>query len=174
MKCFDCRLSEFRTNMVVGRGDVPADLLFIGEGPGESEDVIGKPFVGPAGRIFDQIESKVRERTGRTYTRFILNTVMCRPINYFVPEDHDDYGKNRAPTQQEVLTCMPRVMRLIRVVRPKRVIFLGRVPERYYRKEFPDGVFIYHPSFHLRLGGMASPYINRDIRTLSKVVKELK
>jgi len=69
---------------------------------------------------------------------------------------------------------MPNVLHIARIVKPKLVIFVGRVAESYYRKEFPGSIRITHPAVHLRYGGKTSPFYMQDIRTLSEVFRSIK
>lgn len=109
--CTKCGLSEGRTNVVVGHGPVPCDLMVIGEGPGEQEDKSGLPFVGRSGQLL----SKIFESVGinRETDAYIANTVKCRP-----PE-------NRTPLPTEIDACKPYLLRQIQLVKPKVLILLG-------------------------------------------------
>ena len=93
--CVRCRLSESRTQVVFGVGDRAADLLFVGEGPGAQEDLLGEPFVGRSGKVAPT-RSFVAEEIGMTRAQFyIANVVKCRPPN------------NRDPLPDEVEACRP-------------------------------------------------------------------
>lgn len=171
--CSGCRLKSHRRKQVIGRGDAPATILFIGEGPGKTEDLLGEPFVGPSGNLLDQM---IQDASAMAWTSppsyYITNMVLCRP---WIWQDSDpDCGHDREPTKQEVLACMPNVMEIARIVKPKLVIFFGRVAESYYKKEFPDRIRITHPAAHLRYGGKSSPTYMQDIRTLSEVFRRVK
>lgn len=109
--CKKCRLHEGRTHVVFGHGPVPCDLMLIGEGPGETEDLQGLPFVGRAGQLL----SKIFESVGidREKEVYITNTVKCRP-----PE-------NRAPLADETGACYPFLQQQIRLVSPKIIILAG-------------------------------------------------
>jgi uracil-DNA glycosylase family 4 len=109
--CTKCALSEGRTNVVVGHGPVPSDLMVIGEGVGEEEDKSGKPFVGISGELLGKIFKSVG--INRETDAYITNTVKCRP-----PED-------RAPLPTEIDACKPYLLRQIQLVKPKVLILLG-------------------------------------------------
>jgi DNA polymerase len=114
--CTLCRLCETRTNTVFGEGDPGARLMFIGEGPGENEDLQGRPFVGKAG---DLLEKQI---TAMGLTRaqvFIANVVKCRPPG------------NRTPLPDEVATCTPYLVRQIEIIRPEVIVTLGLPATRY-------------------------------------------
>ena len=110
--CQRCKLCAERTNVVIGRGNVDADLMFIGEGPGRDEDRIGKPFVGRAGKLLDKIIVAMGFDPGEVY---IANIVKCRP------------PKNRNPEPDEMATCLPFLMRQIAIVQPKVLCTLGSI-----------------------------------------------
>jgi len=111
-ECTRCRLAEGRTRIVFGDGAPDADLLFVGEGPGEQEDLQGLPFVGRAGDLLTQmIEKGLRIPRAAVY---ICNIVKCRPPG------------NRTPLADEVATCRPFLDGQIDAVRPKVIVALGK------------------------------------------------
>jgi DNA polymerase len=111
-ECTRCRLAEGRTQIVFGDGATDADLLFVGEGPGEQEDRQGLPFVGRAGELLTQmIEKGLRIPRSSVY---ICNIVKCRPPN------------NRTPLADEVAACRPFLDGQIDAVRPKVIVALGK------------------------------------------------
>ena len=110
--CTLCRLSEGRRNVVFGAGNADADLMFVGEGPGEQEDRQGLPFVGPAGELLSKIIQAIGMERSEVY---IANVVKCRPPS------------NRNPESGEVAACMPYLERQIQLVRPRVIVALGRV-----------------------------------------------
>ncbi|RAP32471.1 uracil-DNA glycosylase [Candidatus Marinamargulisbacteria bacterium SCGC AG-414-C22] len=109
--CTNCVLCEERTNAVFGDGPSPCDVMIIGEGPGEQEDLSGKPFVGRSGKLL----TKFLEDAGinREKDVFIANIVKCRP------------PKNRNPTKLEIEACKPYLIRQIQLVKPKVLVLLG-------------------------------------------------
>lgn len=111
--CQRCALCTKRTQIVFGVGDADADLMVIGEGPGEQEDLAGEPFVGPAGQMLDRMLANV---VGLPRTKvYIANVVKCRP-----PE-------NRNPAPAEAAMCKPFLERQIQAIRPKLLLVLGSV-----------------------------------------------
>jgi len=149
--CKKCRLCETRTNAVPGEGNPETRILFIGEGPGATEDEIGRPFVGRAGQLLtDIIEKGMRLPRGETY---ITNIVKCRP-----PE-------NREPAPDEILACMPYLRRQIEILSPEIIMPLGRpatsalletqesmsrLRGRVHRKEGRKFIPTFHPAYLLR------------------------
>lgn len=110
--CRACRLCEGRAKTVPGEGNPSARLMCVGEGPGQKEDETGRPFVGAAGQLLDQILEAIdcpRE------TVYIANIVKCRPPG------------NRTPAADEIATCMPYLRRQIELIQPKLIVALGKV-----------------------------------------------
>lgn len=110
-QCQRCGLAAGRTNAVVGRGNPSADIMIIGEGPGQNEDETGLPFVGKAGQLLEKILASVKLDSENDV--YICNIVKCRPPG------------NRAPTQQEMDACRPYLMEQIRMVDPKIILLTG-------------------------------------------------
>jgi uracil-DNA glycosylase family 4 len=111
-ECTRCRLHKGRTNLVFGVGNVNADLMFVGEGPGADEDAQGEPFVGRAGQLLNNMISAMGIKREDVY---IANVVKCRPPS------------NRTPEKDECDTCSPFLMRQIDVIKPKVIVALGAV-----------------------------------------------
>ena len=108
--CTRCVLHRTRTNTVFGEGSPDADLAFVGEGPGEDEDLSGRPFVGRAGQLLDRMIAAMgltREQV------FICNVVKCRP------------PQNRAPAPDETAACWGYLVRQLQIIRPKTIVTLG-------------------------------------------------
>jgi DNA polymerase len=105
-----------RTNVVFGEGDSDASLMIVGEAPGKHEDLVGEPFVGRAGDLFDKLLGSFRLDRQEV---FITNVVCCRPTEKGEP------NKNRKPTKEEVNACKERLHRTIEVVDPLVILMLG-------------------------------------------------
>jgi len=110
--CELCPLHEKRTNVVIGRGNRKADIMFIGEGPGFHEDQQGLPFVGPAGQLLDKMLAAIDLSEDTVY---IANIVKCRPPG------------NRDPKPEEQAKCMAYLRYQLTLVRPKIIVALGRI-----------------------------------------------
>lgn len=167
--CQNCPLGATRTNLVFGVGKAPSDLMFIGEGPGEQEDLQGEPFVGPAGILLDDM----LEMIGLDRTRvYIANTVKCRP------------PQNRDPAEEEMTACRPWLEQQIRLVHPKVVVCLGRIAAgemikkdfritrehgQWFEKDGMKIMAIYHPSALLR-DLSKRPETFADLRELRRVL----
>ena len=149
--CTRCGLCETRHNVVFGVGNREADVMFVGEGPGEQEDLTGIPFVGPAGKLLDDMLSIID--LDRDQNCYIANIVKCRP------------PRNRDPLETEQDACIDYLRRQVALVRPKIIVCLGRIAaKRLIDPEFRitrqhgtwverNGVWmsaIYHPSALLR------------------------
>jgi DNA polymerase len=110
--CTACKLRATCTQTVFGVGDEKAEWLFVGEGPGEVEDVQGEPFVGQAGKLLDNMLAAIKLKRGSNV--YIANIVKCRPPG------------NRTPDAEEIATCMPYLQQQIALIKPKLIIALGK------------------------------------------------
>ena len=151
MECTRCGLCETRHNVVFGIGNENADIMFVGEGPGEQEDLKGEPFVGPAGMLLDDMLSIID--LDRHTNCYIANIVKCRP------------PRNRDPLETEQDACIGYLRNQVALVKPKIIVCLGRIaskklidPEYRITREHgqwvqKNGIWmtaIYHPSALLR------------------------
>ena len=172
LSCQGCDLCHTRTNVVFGVGPQQAQILFVGEGPGQQEDLTGEPFVGPAGKLLDEMLCIIN--MGR-HNCYIGNIVKCRPPN------------NRDPLQTEQEACMPYLQEQIRLLQPKILVCLGRIAAmkmitedfkitkdhgRWYQKDGMWMTAIYHPSALLR-DSAKRPDTFRDLKSIQAKVKEL-
>lgn len=148
--CTRCALCDTRHNVVFGVGKENADIMFIGEGPGEQEDLKGEPFVGAAGKLLDDMLSIIDlDRTNC----YIANIVKCRPPH------------NRDPLETEQDACIGYLRNQVALIRPKIIVCLGRIAaKRVIREDYritrehgtwteKNGIWltaIYHPSALLR------------------------
>lgn len=110
--CRKCKLWETRNNVVIGKGNRNADIMFIGEGPGQQEDLTGVPFVGPAGQLLDKMLKAIDLTIEDVY---IANVVKCRPPN------------NRDPKEEEQEACLNYLRYQLMLVKPKIIVCLGRI-----------------------------------------------
>ena len=113
MQCDRCPLAPTRTNVVFGAGQTDAEVMFVGEGPGEHEDLQGEPFVGKAGQLLDDMLSLIG--LSRKSNFYIANIVKCRPPG------------NRDPLNVEQEACIGYLRRQTALLAPKIIICLGRV-----------------------------------------------
>lgn len=111
-ECRNCALSETRTHVVFGTGSKQTKVMFIGEGPGEQEDIKGEPFVGRAGKLLDDMLALIHLNRNNIY---IANMVKCRP------------PKNRDPRPEEQEACNLWLHSQMSLLRPKIIVCLGRV-----------------------------------------------
>lgn len=181
-KCTKCDLHKTRTNVVVGKGNSQARILFIGEAPGAKEDLQGKPFVGSAGKALD----KLLHRIGLTIDDvYITNILKCRPPN------------NRPPQIDEIKTCTPYLIEQICQTQPTIICTLGNYSTKFIlAKCVPDGmktikgisdlhgqkqevvfrgmnflvVPLYHPAAML-YNPKLRPEMDKDFDTLGKILK---
>ena len=168
--CRACSLGDTRHNLVFGVGNEQAEVMFIGEGPGEQEDLKGIPFVGPAGKLLDDMLEMIDLDRSKVY---IANIVKCRP------------PRNRDPLNVEQEACRPWLDRQIALVDPKIIVCLGRIAAMSLIKEdfritrehgrwFDLGsrriMATYHPSALLR-DVDKRPEAFMDLRTLRKEIR---
>lgn len=172
LKCTACPLCKGRTNVVFGVGNEHADVMFIGEGPGENEDKQGEPFVGKAGQLLDKFMLAVGISREHVY---IANMVKCRPPH------------NRDPQPEEMDCCIGWLRRQTRIIEPKIIVCLGRIsacrlisPEFRVTKEhghwFKKGGIMmmgtFHPAALLRNPAQKADAFE-DFRGLREMMKQL-
>lgn len=171
-KCSKCALAETRTNVVFGVGSESAEVLFIGEGPGEQEDMTGQPFVGRAGKLLDDMLAIIDlDRTNI----YIANMVKCRPPH------------NRDPLAIEKDACINWLREQTRLINPKIIVCLGRIAAMsIIREDFKISVehgqwtekngikmtAIYHPAALLR-DPRRRPETFEDIKEIQRVIREI-
>ena len=149
--CTKCDLCEGRTNLVFGIGKKDADIMLIGEGPGENEDLQGQPFVGRSGQLLDKFLASVD--LSRDKNVYIANIVKCRP------------PKNRDPKPEEQDMCINWLRKQFKIIKPKIVVCVGRISaqkliDKNFKVTQQHGQFIdkngtlfmgtYHPAAILR------------------------
>lgn len=179
--CTRCELSKTRRSVVLTRGTVPCDVLFVGEAPGASEDVLGRPFVGPAGKLLDSIvreslaewqgpEAEGPERNSVTVA--FTNLVCCLPV--------ENYEKGQ-PQPGHVAACRPRLEEMIRVASPRLIVRVGTLSKDCLEPGFkhsvsvPAGILmvdVVHPAFILRSNPAArSLLVKRCVVTIRNAVR---
>ena len=171
--CVRCGLCETRHNVVFGVGNRETDILFVGEGPGEQEDLKGEPFVGPAGKLLDDMLSIID--LDRSRNCYIANIVKCRPPH------------NRDPLETEQDACIDYLRNQVSLIKPKIIVCLGRIAaRRLIREDFritrEHGTWternniwmtaIYHPSALLR-DGYKRPETFDDLLSIREKLREL-
>lgn len=173
LACRRCALGDTRTNVVFGVGPENAEIMFIGEGPGEQEDLTGEPFVGRAGQLLDGMLSLVG--LSRTANVYIANIVKCRP------------PQNRDPLAIEQDACIDHLRRQVALIRPKIIVCMGRVAaNRIIHEDYKitrehgqwtekGGVWmtsVYHPAALLRDVGK-KPDTFADLKAVQRKVREV-
>ena len=170
--CRDCPLGATRRKLVFGVGDPDSDIMFIGEGPGEQEDLQGEPFVGPAGKLLDTMLEIIDLDRKHIY---IANIVKCRP------------PLNRDPKPEEIDACRKWLTRQIAMVDPKIIVCLGRIAAtslirddfritrehgQWYEKNGRRFTATFHPSALLR-DPSRRPDAFMDLREIRKEIQNL-
>ena len=171
--CTNCHLYETRTNVVFGVGIKDAEIMLVGEGPGENEDLQGEPFVGKAGQLLDDMLKIIG--LNRKKNIYIANIVKCRP------------PKNRDPLNTEQDACMDWLRKQYSLIRPKIVICLGRIAAnalihsdfkitkehgQWFDKDGVKFTAIYHPSALLR-DESKRPETFVDLKSIQQMVKSV-
>ena len=175
LHCQKCGLAATRTNVAFGEGAVPAEIMFIGEGPGRDEDETGRPFVGLAGQFLTRIIEKALEVP--RHSVYIANIVKCRAPG------------NRDPKPEEISACHGFLLEQIRIVKPKIIIAVGKPAANtllenteaigkmrgiWYTYEGVPLRVIYHPSYLLRKRGGLNGKATEDDRKTWEDIKEVK
>ena len=173
LQCTRCGLCEKRHHVVFGVGNRHADVMLIGEGPGEQEDLKGEPFVGPAGKLLDDMLSIID--LDRNKNCYIANIVKCRP------------PQNRDPLETEQEACIGYLRNQVMLIRPKVIICLGRIaatkiirPDYRITREHGqwverNGIWmtaVYHPSALLR-DVAKRPETFEDLLSIRSKIQEL-
>lgn len=159
--CRLCAIGSQRRNNVYGEGDPCARLMVVGEGPGETEDLMGRPFVGRAGQLLDRMLSAIALAREDVY---ICNTVKCRPTL-----EGPRGPRNRAPELEEMANCRPFLDQQIEIIRPDVILALGAPSAKsFLGRDFqitkmrgrwyagPHGIALmvtFHPAYVLRQTG---------------------
>ena len=176
-ECQSCILRKTCTQVVPGEGSADAEIMFIGEGPGQKEDELGRPFVGAAGKFLDEMLGVINLKREEVY---IANVVKCRP------------PQNRDPLPDEAAACWPWLLEQLKIIQPKLIVTLGRhsmerflpnfkisqIHGKAMRREISEigkQVFyaLYHPAAALYNGSMREVLI-KDFKKIPKVLEKIK
>ena len=170
LSCTRCGLSEGRTNVVFGSGDAVADVMIVGEGPGQQEDEQGLPFVGRSGQL---LETLLREIDLERSDVYIANVVKCRP------------PRNRDPREDEIDACKPYLRRQMELIDPKVVVTLGNFSSKLLLRTTTGitrlrgiayewwGRFLvptFHPAAALRGGERVTNDIRHDLGLVRQIL----
>lgn len=172
--CQKCPLGATRTNLVFGVGNPHAKLMFVGEAPGESEDLSGTPFVGRAGQLLDKYLELVDIPRQDVY---ITNILKCRP------------PKNRDPEESEQDACIGYLREQVKLIKPKMIVCLGRISAmRLIKPDFKitreHGIWVqkgayemtavYHPSLLLRGNVTYKEQMLTDMKVIAEKYRKMK
>jgi DNA polymerase len=185
-RCRKCAIGSTRRHSVYGEGDACADVMVVGEGPGETEDLLGRPFVGRAGELLEKMLLAIDLPRESVY---IANTVKCRPTF-----DDGNRLRNRAPDPSELANCRPYLDEQIDIIRPKILLALGAPAAKSFigpafsitkqRGQWypgPHGIPLiatFHPAYLLRMTGGELTAVKRlvwnDLKAVRTKLDELK
>lgn len=165
--CNLCELSSQRQRVVFYRGKLPCDVLFCGEAPGESEDALGQPFKGPAGKLLDSMIAEVNEDFGEGFRIGFTNIVACFPKQ--AKEE-----KNHQPPKEAVVACEDRLKEILDLASPQLVVCVGKLSAQWLHKQrIQLGLGdiklleIVHPAYIVRL----DPFSQQDAirKTITRI-----
>lgn len=169
-ECSRCRLHSHRTHIVFGEGNPAARVVLVGEGPGQEEDRLGRPFVGAAGKLLDKIIAAMGWRRNEVY---ICNVIKCRP------------PRNRNPQPDEIEGCGPFLRRQLDAIRPQAILALGSFAAQFLlstqqpisklrnRVHLFEGIPVvptYHPAYLLR-NPLQKRKVWEDVQLLLSLVR---
>lgn len=164
--CECCNLSARRRNVVLAKGVIPADILFIGEAPGASENILGKPLIGPASRLLDNIIKKAWPEGLQPVSWVFTNLVACIPL--------DEHGnKTQEPEELDIKACEDRLSEFIDLANPSAVVFVDKLALKHadhlIHNDIPT-VQVIHPAALLR---MDAPQKNLEIQRCIVALRDL-
>lgn len=133
----------------MGKGRIPADVLLVGEAPGQSENILGQPFVGPAGKLLGRIVDDAQSDSGKQLTLFWTNLVGCMPV------EEETLRKRGEPLPDEIQACRPRLDELMKLIKPKLIVAVGGLAEKEAKAHGWEGrasvVAVVHPAAIMRM-----------------------
>ncbi|MGE5579991.1 MAG: uracil-DNA glycosylase [Bacillota bacterium] len=174
LACSACELRSGARGVVFGEGDPKADIMFVGEGPGQTEDETGRPFVGRAGKLLDAMLESIGLQRKEV---FIANIVKCRPPG------------NRLPLPPEVEVCLPNLRAQIRIVDPKIIVLLGALASqtlinpalrvtrdrgKWFNKDGRNFLVTFHPAAVLRDEYGKKGLLQNDFSSLKQRLEHLR
>lgn len=144
--CTACELCNVRRNIVLAKGKIPCDVLFVGEAPGQSEDIHGMPFVGPAGHMLDDQIAEALVNAGNPELRLAFTNLVC-----CIPKEGGQ--KTGEPPKESIEACEPRLIEFIQLCKPRLIVCVGDLAEKYAYDNWEHEstmVSVTHPAAILR------------------------
>lgn len=167
-RCTGCGLHCTRRHVALGRGKVPANIMFIGGSPSKVEDVRGKVFIDRSAKLLAHaVEDACKRIKLKSLRIYYSNVVACRATD-------DKNGSDREPTGEEALACWERLEKSYYQSNPTVLIFLGKVAASVCGKAWPHGISLVHPSSILNKGGEQSTEYRKLVQDLCEAFKPLK
>lgn len=163
--CDACKLADTRRHVVMGEGPLTAKLMLIGEAPGKTENLFGRPFVGESGRILRSVLGQAMDEIDKPVRYYLTNAVACRPC-------HEINGPNVTPALVHIEACRERLIEEIDIIKPRAVLFVGRIAEKACKKVCA-GRYVEHPASFLRRGGFSGPLARSYVQTFVDALKEV-
>lgn len=172
--CTLCALHERRTHVVLARGSIPADVLVCAEAPGVGENALGRPLVGPAGQFLDEMLREALQDIApeQRPTFAFTNIVACIPKS-------EEGDKVHEPPKEAIEACRPRLLEIVRLVKPRMIVCVGKTARVYLPLECSKAaefvIEILHPAFVMRLDMVQMPIAyKRTVVTLSDAITRLR
>ena len=167
--CELCDLHKTATNHVLVRGRLPCTVLFVGEAPGEIEDMTGAPFHprAPAGKILQRMIDTAQETAIKRFTYAVTNILACAPWT--------DTNLLRPPEKSEAKACSPRLLSIFSLAQPRLVVSLGKTASKYLTSSMHDVpvLELNHPAYLARKGGLTSLEYKRCLLKLNRTIQEI-
>ena len=164
--CTACDLCEKRSRVVLARGSIPCDILFIGEAPGPSEDSLGKAFIGPAGKELDSLISMAIHMVGIEIKVAFTNLVACIPLV-------EGSTKFEEPPLPAIKACAARMYEFISIANPKAIILAGKLSAKHVMTSLPTAKII-HPAAIIRADKSQRGLLRQEVTvTIADMIREL-
>lgn len=169
-KCTQCPLHKNARNHVLYRGQIPAEVLLIGEAPGKTEDKIGEPFIGRSGQLLTKAMEALRIKS-----YCIANVVCCIPLVQKL-DGPTEALPIRPPSREEAEACSPHLEQLFKLCSPKVIALLGNEAKEHFNlklvPEWATVVMLRHPAYILRKGGENSVEYKRFVESFANALDE--
>lgn len=156
--CESCNLYKTRKNGVYGKGRVPSKYFILGDNPNKADEILKEPFSGQSGRLLDEMLIKAGINPSDC---FYTSTVLCRPTD-------KKGGLNRKINDEEIIACASNILELYGLCKPRRVILVGKIAEKYYSKTFINHCCILHPEWFIKNNMVGTAYFMNTILKLKE------
>lgn len=174
--CMNCELCSQRQQVVFARGSIPCDVLFCGEAPGESENILGQPFVGPAGKLLDSIVNRAIEHLTYDLSVGFYNLVGCFPQQAKADGNHE-------PPEEAIVACSSKLQQFVAIAKPRLIVCVGKLSQGWLEQGYKHSIklpreikqcHITHPAAILRAPIVSRGLlVQRAVVTIQQALEEL-